>query len=97
MELEERNSNISNADGVMCNKCGSTNMRTQRDEIITFRDGKPYASVRAKAGELFHICNACRNVQVEAEKVEFRLLNRKERKRIESINKRRSKAARKAA
>lgn len=93
----EPDNEVMNVDDVMCNKCGSTNMRKQREEIITFRDGKPFAAVRAKVGEVFHICNACRNVQVEEDKVEFRLLNRKERKRIESINKRRTKAARKAA
>jgi len=70
-----------------CNKCGSKDLQERKDEIITFRDGKPYAVVRALSGKRFHICNSCRNVMVRKDNIDFRLLNRLERRRLIANNK----------
>ncbi len=69
-----------------CNKCGSDDLQVRKDEIITFRDGKLYAVVRALPMHSFKICNACRNVMVKKDDVEFRLLNRAERRRLAANN-----------
>ena len=67
----------------VCPKCASQNLREETKEIVVFRDSKPFGVVSARPGCVFHICNGCGNVIALDADVNFRKLNRAERRRIE--------------
>lgn len=67
----------------VCPKCASQNLREETKEIVVFRNSKPYGVVSARPGCVFHICKGCGNIIAAEADVNFRTLNRAERRRIE--------------